>query len=181
LRPITAVTIAALAVALAACESNTGTSQSSSSTSSTSVTTDIGKTRTLTYPGYGNGVGQEDVAVTVIKVVPSPSSSEQGFGPAPGDQWVAVQISVKNLDSAPYTDSPNDSMTAIDAAGQSVAPADDAPTTVGPQFPDQLALTTGSTATGVVTFQVPSGDQITAVQFAPGEGQGTDAGKWTVG
>jgi hypothetical protein len=177
MRPITAVTSAALAaLALVACGSN-------SSTTGSAGGPDIGKTLTLTYPGYGDGQGKEDIAVTVVKVVPSASSSEQGFSPESGDIWVAVEIQVKNLASVPYTDTPNDCMTAIDAAGQSVAPEDDAPTTVGQQFPDKLALTKGETSTGVVTFQVPTGDTIKTVKFVPGgtDGDGTDVGKWTVG
>lgn len=179
-RQIIAVAIAVLAsVALAACGSggSTGTIQSTT----VPGTTSIGETLTLTAPSEGSGDASEDIAVTLVKMVLSPSSSEAGFAPSPGDQWVAFEIRIKNLDSAPYVDSPNDSMTAVDAAGQSTPPAEDAPTTVGPQFSEQLALTTGSTADGVVTFQVPSGDKITMVQFAPDGGDGTDVGKWTVG
>ena len=60
--------------------------------------------------------------MTLLKVVPSASSSGQGFGPNSGDQWVAVEISIKNLAQAPYSDSPNDDVTAVDAAGMSIPP-----------------------------------------------------------
>jgi hypothetical protein len=180
MRPTTAVSTAALAAAaLAAYGLNgcTSTSQSGCGHTSRPGTACVGDTLTLTYTG---GLAKEDIAVTVVKVVPSASSSEFGFGPESGDQWVAVQIQIKNLAAAPYTDGPNDYVTAVDAAGQSVPAQEDAPTTVGPEFSDRLALTTGSTATGVVTFEVPSGDKITKVLFTPG-GDGTDVGKWTVG
>jgi hypothetical protein len=179
-RQIIAVTIAVLVpVALAAC----GSSVTTSTSQHTAVpgTTSIGETLTLTASGAGSGDANEDIAVTVVKMVLSPSSSEAGFASSPGDQWVAFEIRIKNLYSAPYVDSPNDSMTAVDAAEQGTPPADDAPTTVGPQFSGQLALTTGSTADGVVTFQAPSGDKITMVEFAPDGGDGADVGKWAVG
>jgi|GEM_PF-4481971 len=209
MRPISAVIVAAVAaVSLAACQPSASTSASSNADPSSTLiqpccspppsspppsspgpsgsgligppSAGIGDTLTLTYAGYGNGQGEEDIAVTVIKLITSPSSAEQGFGPEPGDEWVSVEVSVKNLDAEPYVDSPNDSMTAIDVAGQSYPPEEDAPTTAGQQFPDRLALTAGNTATGIVTFGVPDGDTLKTVQFAPG-GDGTDVGTWTVG
>jgi hypothetical protein len=43
------------------------------------------------------GSPNQDIAVTVVKVVLSPSSSEDGFGPEPGDQWVAVEIRITSV------------------------------------------------------------------------------------
>jgi hypothetical protein len=188
MRPIATLTIAALAaVALAACSgpgpstsASTSTSQACSGSTAASGTARAGDTLTLTAPGY-RGVGKEDIAVTLVKVVPSASSSEAGFGPSSGDLWVAVLLCVKNLASVPYLDSPNNSLTAVDAAGQNVPAQEDAPTTVGPEFSDRMALTTGNSSSGVVTFELPSGDKIITVQFAPAEGDGTDVGTWTVG
>jgi Domain of unknown function (DUF4352) len=181
MRTTTAVSIAALAAAaLAACGLNgiTSTRPPGGGHTTQPGTVSIGDTLTLTDPGFLNG--NEDIAVTVVKVVLSPSSSEFGFGPGPGDQWVAVQVHLKNLAPVPYIDSPNDSLTAIDAARQTI-PADyDAPTTVGPQFSDQLHLTSGGTADGVITFDVPNGDKITTLVFTPGDGDGAHIGKWTV-
>src|ERR1035438_5952795 len=109
-RQIIAVAIAVLAsVALAACGS--GVNISTNHHIVVPGTTSIGETLTLTASGAGSGDANEDIAVTVVKMVLSPSSSEAGFAPSPGDQWVAFEIRIKNLDSAPYGDSPNDSMT----------------------------------------------------------------------
>jgi hypothetical protein len=190
MRRMTAVTIAALAtLALAACSSSStstnsnsnGNSQTCSGSTTTSGTARTGDTLTLTAPDGSANNKNEDIAVTVVQVVPSATSAEAGFAPSSGDQWVAVELCVKNLASAPYVDSPNDSVTAIDEAGQSYPAEDDAPTTVGPEFAERLALTTGSSSTGVVTFEVPSGDKIIKLQFAPAEGTGTDVGSWTLG
>jgi Domain of unknown function (DUF4352) len=185
MRPITAVTVAALAAAaVAACGSNAsnGTDLSGSSGgggSSSSSSSSSGVTRILT--GSALGSPDQDIAVTVVKVVLSPSSSEDGFGPEPGDQWVAVEISIKNLASAPYTDDPNNCLTAVDVAGQSITADEDAPTSVGPQFSDQLALTQGSSTVGVITFDVANGDKIKTLLFTPEQGTGTDVGTWALG
>jgi hypothetical protein len=190
MRSMTAVTTSAAitttalaAIALAACSSSppspsNPTSQACSGSTAASGTASVGNTLTLTA---SDDQGNEDIAVTVVKVVPSASSSEAGFSPDSGDQWVAVEFCIKNLASAPYVDSPNESVAAVDAAGQSVPAQDDAPTTVGPAFADALALTKGESSTGVITFQVPTGDKIITVQFTPEDGTGTDVGKWTVG
>jgi hypothetical protein len=163
MRAVIAITIAVLAsISLAAC----GGSGSSNGGGA------IGETRTIHYAGYGAGVGKEDIAVTLLQVVPSASSSEQGFGPDSGDQLVAVQLRVKNLSSAPYSDPTSDCVTATDAADQSIQPQEDSPVTVGPAFPDIVDLTPGASVTGVVTFEIGSGDSLAAVHFDPSQGDG---------
>lgn len=160
MRAVTAITIAVLASSsLAACGGSTGGGG-------------IGETRTIHYAGYGDGMGKEDIAVTLLQIVPSASSSEQGFGPESGDQLVAVQLRVKNLSSAPYSDSTSDCVTATDAADQSIPPQEDSPVTVGPAFPGIVDLTPGGSVTGVLTFEIGSGDSLAAVHFDPSRGDG---------
>jgi hypothetical protein len=167
MRAVTAITIAVLAsISLAACGS--GSSNGGGGTTGG----EIGETQTIHYAGYGDGVGKEDIAVTLLQVVPSASSSEQGFGPDSGDQLVAVQLRVKNLSSAPYSDSASDCVTATEAADQIIPPQEDSPVTVGPAFPDTVDLTPGGSVTGVVTFEIGSGDSLAAVHFDPSRGDG---------
>jgi hypothetical protein len=168
MRAVTAITIAVLAsISLAACGGG-GSSNDGGST----VGGDIGKTQTIHYAGYGDGMGKEDIAVTLLQIVPSASSSEQGFGPESGDQLVAVQLRVKNLSSAPYSDSTSDCVTATDAADQSISPEEDSPVTAGPAFPGIVDLTPGGSVTGVLTFEIGSGDSLAAVHFDPSQGDG---------
>jgi hypothetical protein len=184
MRAITVASIAVLAsIAVAACgvTSTTSSTTSNSTVSKSTGGKGIGITRDLTYDG-------EDIAVTLLKVVPSASSSESGFGPDSGDRWVAMQFQIKNLAQAPYADSPGDDFQAIDAAGKTILAQDDAPTTAGSSFSDQVALTTGGTVTGVATFEIGSGDTIKTVEFIPGGAEnallyGAPAvvGKWAVG
>jgi hypothetical protein len=165
MRAVSAITIAVLAsIPLAACAGSNGGRPVGGG--------EIGQTRTIHYAGYGAGVGKEDIAVTLLQVVPSASSSEQGFGPDSGDQLVAVQLRIKNLSSAPYSDSTSDCVTATDAADQSIQPEDDSPVTVGPAFPGMLDLTPGGSVTGVLTFEIGSGDSLAAVHFDPSQGGG---------
>jgi hypothetical protein len=178
-RPITAATLAI--VALAGCSSSGTSDVGGSGGSSGTVLTggDIGVTRTLT--GSTMGSPNEDIAVTVVKVVLAPSSSEYGFGPGPGEQWVAVEVRIKNLSSGPYIDSPSDCVNAVDAANQSITADEDAPTSVGPQFADRVTLTAGSSVVGVVAFSVSNGDKLEKLQFVPEQGTGTDVGNWALG
>jgi hypothetical protein len=165
MRTVTAITIAVLAsISLAAC----GSISNGGSTAGGG----IGETRTIHYAGYGNGVGKEDIAVTLLQVVPSASSSEQGFGPDSGDQLVAVQLRIKNLSSAPYSDATSDCVTATDAADQNIQPEEDSPVTVGPAFPGIVDLTPGGSVTGVVTFEIGTSDSLAAVDFDPSQGGG---------
>jgi hypothetical protein len=169
MRAVTAITIAVFAsISLAAC----GGSGSSNGGGGGTTGGAIGETRTIHYAGYGDGMGKEDIAVTLLQIVPSASSSEQGFGPESGDQLVAVQLRVKNLSSAPYSDSTSDCVTATDAADQSIPPQEDSPVTVGPAFPGIVDLTPGGSVTGVLTFEIGSGDSLTAVHFDPSRGDG---------
>jgi hypothetical protein len=169
MRAVTAITIAVFAsISLAAC-GGSGSSNGGGGTAGG----EIGETRVIHYAGYGDGMGKEDIAVTLLQVVPSASSSEQGFGPDSGDQLVAVQLRVKNLSSAPYSDSTSDCVTATDAAAdQSVPPQEDSPVTVGPAFPDIVDLTPGGSVTGVLTFEIGSSDSLSAVHFDPSQGDG---------
>jgi hypothetical protein len=60
-------------------------------------------------------------------------------------------------------------------------PVDGAPATVGPSFPDLVALTPSGTITGVVHIPNRSDDKITTIEFSAELSQGGDVGKWTVG
>ncbi|MEU6356467.1 hypothetical protein ABZ896_45370 [Streptomyces sp. NPDC047072] len=53
-------------------------------------------------------------------------------------------------------------------------------TTAGPEFPGSVTIRPGSSARGYLTFEVPDGSRVVAVQFSMDSGFSDDVGEWTV-
>jgi len=131
---------------------------------------------TLSLTGTQKG---EALDVTVTKVV-NPARAEDAYlTPSAGDHLVAVQFRLKNTGTALYNDSPSNGAAVVDKDGQRFDASLD-PTAAGVEFPGSVTIRPGGKALGYVTFEVPNGSAVTAVQFSMDSGFSDDVGEWAV-
>nr|WSY51151.1 DUF4352 domain-containing protein [Streptomyces sp. NBC_00886] len=130
---------------------------------------------TLSLTGINSG---EKLDVTVVKVV-DPAGAGQYDRPSQGNRFVAVQFKLKNTGTALYKDSPSNGATVVDKEGQRFS-ASFNDSTAGPSFPGSITISTGKTALGFITFEVPTASRIVAVQSAMNSGFSNDVGEWEV-
>ena len=160
---------------------------SQTSTSSNS-TVSVGQSAQFAGGGIvGEGAGEE-VSVTVQRVVDPATKGVIELGtpaqaPPAGMRRVAVKLSLVSLGTAPYSDSPGQELSLISkGTGGPVGQA--TPGTTGPgQCATDLSTSvniapSSETERGCVFFQVPSDQQISAVQYQT-QGGGYVA-TWTV-
>ncbi|MDJ0346983.1 DUF4352 domain-containing protein [Streptomyces sp. PH10-H1] len=117
------------------------------------------------------------MAVTVTRVV-DPAGAEV-FTPDAGKRFVAVQFRLRDTGTAVYSDAPSNGAQVIDTQGQAFN-STIADTNAGPSFPGIVRLTSGSSALGFITFEVPKGSVIAKVQFTLNSGFADNTGQWTV-
>lgn len=173
------VMITAIAVVAAASSSghgvqSTGTSGGSPKSGGAPKKATIGTTITLA----GNDSG-EQMGVTVTKVLSDATPSDSFDAPPAGDRLYAVQFRLSDTGSAAYSDAPDNSATVIDSSGQSYqAGLETVADCQG--FGGTENIAPGSSGLGCVTFEVPTGAKIVAVQFTLDSGMGPDTGQWDV-
>ncbi|WP_405977328.1 DUF4352 domain-containing protein [Streptomyces sp. NBC_00158] len=114
----------------------------------------------------------ERLDVTLTRVV-DPAGREGG------DRLVAVELRLENTGTVPYEDSPAPASHLLDSEGQRFT-GTGAATGAGPSLPETVTLEPGSSASGFVTFRVPEGAALAAVQFALEAGLGDDVGHWSL-
>ena len=121
--------------------------------------------------------GQGDTAtVTLVRVIDPAQSSNQFETPEPGYRYVAAEFKIVNTGKA-FEPEPTSDTTAFDSAAHSYNTwySDIAGC---PSFASNLTLNPGDVADGCVMFQVPSGAQISKIEYVEQEGGG--AGTWTL-
>ncbi|MEU3724436.1 hypothetical protein [Streptomyces sp. NPDC031705] len=114
----------------------------------------------------------ERLDVTLTRVV-------DPAGTADADRLVAVELRLENTGTVAYRDSPAPAAHLLDTAGQRFTGLDTA-TGAGPSLPGTLTLAPGDSASGFVTFRLPAGAGLAAVQFALDTGRGDDVGQWSL-
>ncbi|MFF1452790.1 DUF4352 domain-containing protein [Streptomyces sp. NPDC058274] len=134
----------------------------------------VGDTVRLT--GFKKG---EALDVTVIKVVDPARAEDAYLVPSAGKHLAAVQFRLKNTGTALYKDSPSNGATVVDKQGQRFN-SSLFPTRAGAEFPATVTVRPGGTALGFISFEVPNGTKIVAVQFAMDSGFADDVGEWSV-
>ncbi|MEV7545344.1 hypothetical protein [Streptomyces sp. NPDC089915] len=117
----------------------------------------------------------ERLDVTLTRVV-----DPAGPAPAPGaDRLVAVELRLRNTGTVPYEDSPAPAAHLLDTTGRRFTGLSGA-TDAGQALPDAVTLAPGGSATGYVTFRLPSEARPAAVQFALDGGLGDDVAHWSL-
>jgi hypothetical protein len=133
----------------------------------------IGDTLTL------SGNGGEALKVTVHQVMdPLPVGSFDQ--PDSGQRFVGVQITLKNVGSVPYSDSPSNGATLLSntneqAQGQIVTGGP-----CGNGFQSSVKLALGDTQQGCLPFELPIGQTPSTFQFTLNSGFADQTGQWSV-
>ena len=136
----------------------------------------------------GSGAG-EKVSVTVQRVIDPITSGVISLGvsappPPVGQRRVVVELSIQSTGTSAYSDSPGQELSLISKSTN--GPVGQAtPGTTGPgQCATDLSvgvnIAAGQTERGCVFFQVPSDQQISAVQYQTQGGEGGNLATWTV-
>ncbi|MEV6953051.1 hypothetical protein [Streptomyces sp. NPDC051183] len=138
-----------------------------------------------TVPLSGDGPG-ERLDVTLSRVADpatptSPADATDPTRPVPGGtgRLVSVEFRLENTGTAVYEDSPAAAAHLLDTYGHRYT-GTGISTEAGPAFPDTVTLGPGGTAHGFVTFRLPEGAPLAAVQFALNGGLADDVGHWSL-
>ncbi|MFC8450176.1 DUF4352 domain-containing protein [Kitasatospora sp. NPDC057223] len=126
----------------------------------------------------GSGQGAR-MAVTVTRVVDPAAAKDQFSTPGAGNRLAAVQFSLHNVGTAPYSDSPSNGAQVIDTQGQAFN-ATFTDTAAGPGFPGIVTIAPGDTGLGFLTFQLPAASTVAKVQFTLDSGLADNTGQWLV-
>ena len=120
----------------------------------------------------------DSVAVNVQQVLnPAPPVTEFDAAPV-GDQLVAVELSVTSNGLAPFTDDMNNDVTIIGSNSQTYTTGvESIAGCTNFDFGD-VNLTTGTSATGCVSFEIPDGVNPAQVDFTLESGFGGAPVKW---
>lgn len=129
---------------------------------------------TLTVGGLKPGV---QVAVTLNRVIDNATSNNPYVKPKDGSRYVAVELTLKNVGSEVYTDSPSVGGALIDAEGQQHRPTF-AEVTEGTVFGGSVTVNRGDTRKGLIVFEVPAAAKAAKFQFGVMFGQ--QKGEWTL-
>jgi uncharacterized protein DUF4352 len=176
MKKISTVVASLLALTLAGCTTSEVTSNPDGKTSgpakSTATSAKIGDTISL----KGNERGLK-VAVTVVRFSPSARGKDEFNQPEKGQRFVAVQITMKNVGSIAYDDSPGNGAKLIDADDQQY---DETMQDVaaGPSIGSAVKLGPGSTRKGYLVFSVPKKTKLAKFQFTLDSGMAPQAGEW---
>lgn len=173
-RAITSLAVCGLL--LSACSVTTIKSsgdKTSSSSTPAKASARVGSSITL----KGNDSG-EKAKITVVKIVDPARSDSPYTAPAKGNRYIAVRLTIQNVGTTVYDDSPSNGSKLIDTAAQQYdADIGDA---VTPGF-GSVKMSPGATRAGYITFEVPKSVKAATFQFALDSGFGPETGEWKLG
>lgn len=110
-----------------------------------------------------------NASVTAVRIINPAQATTEYDTPNTGNVYVGVEFKIVNTGGPTFQPSPNSDATLIDTASHSYS-STYAELAGCPSFASSLALTSGDTADGCVTFQVPVGTNLAKVQFSSQSG-----------
>jgi hypothetical protein len=181
---VTAATIATVGLLLAGCASLTPTVNTNAATTST-ATTKASTTTAAKAAGLGSTINVTDesgdkLAVTLVKVDAKASSTDGFSTPPAGDSYYAVQVQIKDVGTAAWSDSPSNCLTVKDGKGQAFQADLVEGISSGPLMTSSANIAAGDSTLGWVVFDVPSGDKVAEVQFTPLSGMASSTAQWSL-
>ena len=169
--------VAALAVAVlavAGCETGGGTVSPRADKPAAAAAAAATLGHAITFSGRRSGA---KITVTAVEVVDNAQGVDKFTTPDPDKRFVAVRFRITNSGAVPYDDSPSKRAKAVDTAGQQFDADIVTVTTAGPSLPSDTTIAPGQSASGFLTFQLPTGSTLAAVRFATDSGSGS-TGQW---
>lgn len=118
---------------------------------------------TVTVNGVTAGTA---IAVTLNRVIVKGTPANQFLMPKPGNRFAAVELTIKNVGTAVYSDSPIIGAAIIDSEGrQHRTTLGDI--TEGTSFGGAVTIAVGDSRKGLITFEVPESAKLAKLQFGP--------------
>ena len=130
----------------------------------------------ITLSGRDPGLQME---VTVNQLVNPASPAQDFMKPKTGNKFVAVQVTLKNVGQAVYSDSPTNGATLIDGEGQQFR-STYADVREGQSYGGTSTINVGDSRKGVIVFEVPESAKLVKLQFALNSGFADQKGEWTL-
>jgi hypothetical protein len=129
---------------------------------------------TISLKGNESGL---KMSVTVVRVSTSARGKNEFEQPEKGQRFVAVQITLKNVGSIAYDDSPGNGAKIIDTEDQQY---DEAMSEVaaGPSIGSSVKLGPGSTRKGYLVFSVPKKVKVAKFQLTLDSGLASQSAEW---
>ncbi|MER7500434.1 DUF4352 domain-containing protein [Nonomuraea pusilla] len=118
------------------------------------------------------------MSVTLTKLV-DPATGGQYTSVKSGYRLVAVQLTLKNVGSTVYSDSPTNGAFLIDADDQQYQTSFQ-DVQEGQGFGGQATINAGDSRKGVIVFEVPKSAKLAKFQFALNSGFADQKGEWTL-
>lgn len=127
----------------------------------TGTTAKVGETITI------NGLNADTkIAVTLNRVIPTGTAASQFLAAKPGRRLAAVELTIKNVGTVTYSDSPITGGVIIDADGQQHRTTLGG-ITEGTSFGGSVTIGPNDSRKGVIVFDVPEAAVLAKLQFGP--------------
>lgn len=149
------------------------TSAASSGSSGQSQPAAVGDTLTL------QGDSGERMAVTVDGVM-DPLAVGPDDQADSGQRFVGVQITLKNVGSVPYSDSPSNGATLLSNQNEQAQGEIVSGGPCGNGFQSSANVASGDTQQGCIPFEMPNGETPASFQFTLSSGFADQTGQWSL-
>jgi hypothetical protein len=178
-RALIVAAVASGGFALAACGAQNIQTTTSSQASSTAGSTQaaaltVGDSSTL----IGNTPG-EKLSLTLLAYMPSVQAGQYDT-PDSGTQYVGAQLSIANIGTVAYNDSPSNGLVVVTTNGQQ---SQSTILTGGPcsnSFASSVNIAPGYSEQGCVPVEIPVGTTAAYVQYTPDSGFASNTAQWTI-
>lgn len=130
---------------------------------------------TLTLAGNDG----ESMVVTVDQVM-DPLPVGQFDQPDSGQRFVGVQITLKNVGSVAYSDSPSNGATLLSDTNEQATSEDVSGGPCGNDFESSANIAPGNTQQGCIPFEMPTGQAPGTFQFTLDSGFANQTGQWSL-
>ena len=130
---------------------------------------------TLTLPGNTG----ESLAVTVNGVI-DPLPQSEFDTPEPGSRFVGIEITLKNVGSKAYSDSPSNGATLLSTTNEQANSTLVASGPCGSSFASSVKIAPGDLQRGCIPFQLPQAQQPGTFQFTLNSGFADQTGQWSL-
>jgi hypothetical protein len=120
-----------------------------------------------------------DLQVTLTSVI-DPATGAKGATPKAGERFVGAELTIDNVSSASTSPDARTDLVAIGSDFKPFVPLHTPITECPPFTTGHFKLSSGMSATGCVTFEVPTGVIVEKVEFLPTGGTAGDYAEWSI-
>lgn len=163
----------------------TGSSSPTTTTSPSATTTPETTAAAPSTPQVGSALAFQDsngdsYSVRLVQVIDPAQGADQFMTPDPGDRFVAAVFKITDTGNAATSDDANNNASVVGSNDQSYSSGVDTVSECTNFNSGLYQLDPGSSLTGCVVFQIPTGVNVSKVEWSPSGGFGSSFGEWSV-